>query len=393
MSLDKITTKLQEALADAQSLAVGNDNQYIEPVHVLSALLKQDDGGARSLLQRAGVNVNALSNALPGALARLPKVSGTGGDIKPGRELIALLNLADREAQKRGDEFIASEMVLLALADDKSEAGRLARENGLERKALEAAIDGGARRCRRVVGGRRRPARGAEEIHARSDRARAPRQARPGDRARRRNPARDPGPAAAHQEQPGPDRRTGRRQDRDRRGPGAAHREWRSAGFAEGQARAVARHGGAAGRRQVSRRVRGTPEGGAARTGAGRRADHRLHRRTAYHGRRRQGRRRDGRRQHAEAGAGARRAALRRRHHARRIPQVHRKGRGAGAALPENPGRRAERRGDHCDPARAAGKIRGAPQGRDHRPGDRRCGRAVATATSPAASCRTRRST
>ncbi|HTN64647.1 MAG TPA: Clp protease N-terminal domain-containing protein, partial [Burkholderiaceae bacterium] len=141
MSLDKITTKLQEALTDAQSMAVGNDNQYIEPLHVLSALLKQEDGGARSLLQRAGVNVGALSNALAGALARLPKVSGTGGDIKPGRELIGLLNLADREAQKRGDEFIASEMVLLAMADDKSEAGRLAREHGLQRKALEAAID------------------------------------------------------------------------------------------------------------------------------------------------------------------------------------------------------------------------------------------------------------
>ncbi|MGB6056229.1 MAG: ATP-dependent chaperone ClpB, partial [Burkholderiaceae bacterium] len=91
--------------------------------------------------QRAGVNVGALTSELGGALARLPKVSGTGGDIKPGRELIALLNLADREAQQRGDEFIASEMVLLALADDKSEAGRLAREHGLQRKALEAAID------------------------------------------------------------------------------------------------------------------------------------------------------------------------------------------------------------------------------------------------------------
>jgi len=141
MSLDKITTKLQEALTDAQSQAVGNDNPYIEPLHLLSALLKQDDGGSRSLLQRAGVNVGALGNALGGALARLPKVSGTGGDIKPGRELIGLLNLADREAQQRGDEFIASEMVLLALADDKSEAGRLAREHGLQRKALEAAIE------------------------------------------------------------------------------------------------------------------------------------------------------------------------------------------------------------------------------------------------------------
>ncbi|MGE5651222.1 MAG: ATP-dependent chaperone ClpB [Bacillota bacterium] len=141
MRLDKLTTKLQEALSDAQSLAVGNDNQYIEPVHILTALLNQDDGGARSLLQRAAVNVGGLQNALKHALERLPKVQGTGGEVQIGRESVALLNLADKEAQKRGDQFIASEMILLALTDDKSAAGRLARENGLARKALEAAID------------------------------------------------------------------------------------------------------------------------------------------------------------------------------------------------------------------------------------------------------------
>ncbi|MDB5791251.1 MAG: ATP-dependent chaperone ClpB [Massilia sp.] len=140
MRQDKLTTKLQEALADAQSLAVGNDNQYIEPVHLLVALLNQDDGGARSLLQRAGVNVGALANALKNALERLPKVSGTGGETQVGRELVALLNLADRESQKRGDQFLSSEMILLALTDDKSDAGRLAREHGLARKSLESAI-------------------------------------------------------------------------------------------------------------------------------------------------------------------------------------------------------------------------------------------------------------
>ena len=140
MRQDKLTTKLQEALADAQSLAVGNDNQYIDPVHLLVALLNQDDGGARSLLQRAGVNVGGLANALKSALARLPKVMGTGGDVQVSRELVALLNLADRESQKRGDQFLSSEMVLLALTEDKSDAGRLAREHGLARKALESAI-------------------------------------------------------------------------------------------------------------------------------------------------------------------------------------------------------------------------------------------------------------
>jgi len=140
MRQDKLTTKLQEALADAQSLAVGNDNQYIDAVHLLVALLNQDDGGARSLLQRAGVNVGGLTNALKSALERQPKVSGTGGDVQVGRELVSLLNLADRESQKRGDQFLSSEMVLLALTEDKSDAGRLAREHGLARKSLESAI-------------------------------------------------------------------------------------------------------------------------------------------------------------------------------------------------------------------------------------------------------------
>lgn len=142
MRLDKLTTKLQEALADAQSQAVGNDNQYIEPVHVLLALINQDDGGARSLLQRAGVNINGLLSSLKAALDRIAKVTGTDGQVQIGRELMGLLNLADKESQKRGDQFLASEMVLLALVDDKSEAGKLARENGLTRSALEAAIKG-----------------------------------------------------------------------------------------------------------------------------------------------------------------------------------------------------------------------------------------------------------
>ena len=120
MRQDKLTTKLQEALSDARSLAVGNDNQYIEPVHLLAALLQQDDGGTRSLLQRAGVNVPGLMTALKPAFDRMPKVSGTGGDVQVGRELMALLNLADNESQKRVDQFIAIERMFMALVDDKS---------------------------------------------------------------------------------------------------------------------------------------------------------------------------------------------------------------------------------------------------------------------------------
>ena len=140
MRLDKLTTKLQEAVSDAQSLAVGSDNQYIDPLHLLLALLNQDDGSSRSLLQRAGVNVSGLAGQLKNAVDRLPKVSGAGGEVQVGRELAAVLNLADKEAQKHNDQFIASEMILLALTDDKSEAGRLVRDHGLTRKSLEAAI-------------------------------------------------------------------------------------------------------------------------------------------------------------------------------------------------------------------------------------------------------------
>ena len=138
MRFDKLTTKFQQALADGQSLAAGADNPYVEPVHVLSALLAQEDGGA--LLARAGVNVPGLKESAKKAMDRLPKVQGTGGEIQISRELTGLLNLTDREAQKRGDQFIASELFLLALADDKGDAGRLLKEAGGNRKALEKAI-------------------------------------------------------------------------------------------------------------------------------------------------------------------------------------------------------------------------------------------------------------
>src|SRR5215469_2403494 len=140
MRVDKLTTKFQEALADAQSLAVGRDNQYIEPVHLLSALIAQQDGSARSLLSRAGVHTQALQSGLSEAMSRLPQVKGTDGNVQVSRELTGLLNQADKEAQKLNDTFIASEMFLLAVADDKGEIGRLARQYGLSRKSLEAAI-------------------------------------------------------------------------------------------------------------------------------------------------------------------------------------------------------------------------------------------------------------
>jgi ATP-dependent Clp protease ATP-binding subunit ClpB len=141
MRFDKLTTKFQQALQEAQSIAVGHDNQFIEPQHLLLALLEQEDGSTVSLLQRAGVNVAGLKSALQKAIEALPQVQGTGGEVQIGRDLANLLNLTDREAQKRGDPYIATEMFLLALTEDKGETGRIAREHGLTRKALEAAIE------------------------------------------------------------------------------------------------------------------------------------------------------------------------------------------------------------------------------------------------------------
>ncbi len=140
MRFDKLTTPFQTAIQDAQSLALGNDNPYIEPVHLLAALLNQQDGTSRALLQKAGVRVPTLVSGLQAAMNRLPKVEGTGGEIQPSKELINLFNLTDKEATKRGDQYIASELFLIAAVDDKGEAGRALRDNGATRKALEAAI-------------------------------------------------------------------------------------------------------------------------------------------------------------------------------------------------------------------------------------------------------------
>jgi ATP-dependent Clp protease ATP-binding subunit ClpB len=140
MRFDKLTTKFQQALADAQSLALAGDNGFIEPQHLLAALIAQEDGGTSSLLSRAGVAVPRISAALKAAIARLPKVEGTGGEIGLSRDLNNLLNLTDKEATKRGDQFIASELFLLAAVADKGETGRLLRDAGVDRKALEAAI-------------------------------------------------------------------------------------------------------------------------------------------------------------------------------------------------------------------------------------------------------------
>ena len=141
MRMDKLTSKFQMALADAQSLALGRDHQFIEPPHVLSALLDQEGGTVRPLLMQTGINVQQLLSGLNQTLERMPKVEGVGGDVQISNDLSRLLNLTDKLAQKRGDQFITSELFVLAAVDDKGTVGELLRKSGLNKPALEKAIE------------------------------------------------------------------------------------------------------------------------------------------------------------------------------------------------------------------------------------------------------------
>jgi ATP-dependent Clp protease ATP-binding subunit ClpB len=154
--MDKLTTKFQGALADAQSLAIGRDNQYIEPTHLMTALLEQQGGTARPLLEKAGVQLAKLRSDLSAALDRLPKVEGAAGEVHLGNELNKLLNVTDKLSQQRGDQFISSELFVLAACDDRGELGRLLKANGASKAALEKAID-------EVRGGAKVEDAGAEE--------------------------------------------------------------------------------------------------------------------------------------------------------------------------------------------------------------------------------------
>ena len=141
MRMDKLTSRFQQAIADAQSLALGRDNSIIEPAHLLMALLDQQGGGARPLLVQAGANVALLRERLAEALDRLPKVSGQAGNVSISNDLSRLLNVTDKLAQQRGDAFIASELFLLAALDDGGDSGRALKAAGVDKARLEAAID------------------------------------------------------------------------------------------------------------------------------------------------------------------------------------------------------------------------------------------------------------
>lgn len=141
MRQDKLTTKFQQALGEAQSLALAHDNQYIEPVHLLLAVMNDQEGSASSLIERSGGNAKRVRDEAQAAVERLPKVTGMSGDVQVSRDLIRALNLTEKEAMQRGDQFISTEMFLLALAGADMEASRILASAGVTKKLLEAAIE------------------------------------------------------------------------------------------------------------------------------------------------------------------------------------------------------------------------------------------------------------
>ncbi len=141
MRMDKLTSKFQEALADAQSIALGKDHGFIESIHLMKALWEQENGTARPLLVQAGANAMHFKTALDGALNKLPQVTGTGGEIHLSNELNRLLNLTDKLAQQRKDQYVSSELFVLAAVDDQGTLGTLLRQSGVNSKNLIAAID------------------------------------------------------------------------------------------------------------------------------------------------------------------------------------------------------------------------------------------------------------
>ncbi len=141
MRLDRFTSKFQLAISDAQSLALGRDHQYIEPVHLMTAMLNQQGGSVRPLLDQANINVNALRSALSQAIERLPRIEGIGGDVQLSKDSGVLLNLCDKIAQQRKDEYITSEIFVLAALQDKGRLGEILKSLNITKDAIEGAID------------------------------------------------------------------------------------------------------------------------------------------------------------------------------------------------------------------------------------------------------------
>lgn len=157
MRLDSFTSKFQSALSEAQSLALGRDHQYIEPVHLMTALLNQQGGSVRPLFDHANINVNSVRSALSEAVDKLPRVEGTGGDVQLGKSTVVLLNLSDKIAQKRKDDYITSEVFVLAALQDKGSLGELLRQSAADQNKIEKSIE-------KMRGGQKVTDKNAEDV-------------------------------------------------------------------------------------------------------------------------------------------------------------------------------------------------------------------------------------
>ena len=261
MNLEKYTERARGFVQSAQSLALREGHQQFTPEHVLKVLLDDEEGLAAGLIDRAGGNSRQALTEVEAALAKLPKVEGSGaGQLYMAPTTARLFDNAEKIAQKAGDSFVTVERLLLALAMEKgTQAAKILANAGVSAQTLNAAIND-------IRKGRTADSASAENQYDALKKytrdlteAARRRQARSGHWPRRGDPPHRPGAVAAHQEQSGADRRARRRQDGDRRGAGAAHRQWRRAGIDPRQEAARARHGLAHRRREISRRVRGAP--------------------------------------------------------------------------------------------------------------------------------------
>ena len=354
-------------------------HQEIRPEHLLASFLDQDENIVNAILAKIGATAARIRADVDAALERLPKVSGEG---RPH----ALAGPARDPRRRPRRKPSSSRTSTFRPSISFWPCSRTARTRppgscGAQRRRRGRGPQGPGRGPRLAAGHRpraRRQVPGPREIHPRPDGPGPPGQARPGHRPRGRDPAGHPGPVAADQEQPRPHRRGRRRQDGRRRRPGPAHRRRRRAAVAQEQAPPRPRHrapsspGRSTG---ASSRTGSRPS--SRRSGESRRRGRPVHRRAPHDHRRRRGRGRRGRLEHAQAGPGPGRAALRRGDDAQRVQEAHREGRRPGAALPAGLCRRALGRGDDLHPARPQGEVRGPPRRPDQGLGPRRGGDAV----------------
>ena len=364
------TERVRKVLAMAREEAARLHHEYVGTEHILLGLIREGEGVAATVLQNLSVELDDIQQKIEETVKKGKAGQTTGPDLPYTSRAKKVLELAmSRSARAQSQLRRHRASPAWASPRGKGDCGAGADRRGRQSRrrprrdtahprhgdaaGRRAAAGRHARRAADSAQGREEVQdAGARSLLPRSHAARGRRAARSDDRSRQGNPARDGSAHAPQEEQPGPHRRTRRRQDGDRRGARAAHRQRRVPGVAARPSRAVARHGGRHRRHQVSRPVRGAPQGRHERDRA-EQADHPVHRRAAHARRRGRGRRRDRRVQHAEARAGARRAAVRRRVDAQRVSQVHREGRRARAPLPDRDRRSAFGRRDRRDPARA----------------------------------------